>query len=68
MVHDSTPSITDLECLKVSRISFGSGAYRATISTLRKLASEVITKGQYETITNEVISYEDMMGFLHKNK
>ncbi|ACJ79287.1 isocitrate lyase/PEP mutase family protein [Bacillus paranthracis] len=66
LVHDSTPSITDLECLKVSRISFGSGAYRATISTLRKLASEVITKGQYETITNEVISYEDMMGFLHK--
>ncbi|MDA1582266.1 isocitrate lyase/phosphoenolpyruvate mutase family protein [Bacillus cereus group sp. TH230-1LC] len=67
LIHDSTPSIPDLECLNVSRISFGSGAYRATISTLRKLASEVIMKGQYETMTNDVISYENMVGFLHKN-
>ncbi len=67
LIHGSTPSISDLECLNVSRISFGSGAYRAIISTLRKLASEVITKGQYGTITNEVMSYEEMMGFLHKN-
>ncbi|MGF9769464.1 isocitrate lyase/PEP mutase family protein [Bacillus albus] len=67
LIHDSTPSISDLECLNISRISFGSGAYRATISTLRKLASEVIKKGGYGIITNEVISYEEMMEFLYTN-
>ena len=64
LAESSTPTILDLNHLNVKRLSFGSGAYRATVSNIQKIACEVMKQGHYKRMTNNSMSYEDMMDLL----
>src|SRR6202158_889722 len=45
-----TPSIPELEKLGVARVSLGSGALRATLGLLRRVAEELKTSGTYSAM------------------
>ncbi|WP_242144147.1 MULTISPECIES: isocitrate lyase/phosphoenolpyruvate mutase family protein [unclassified Bacillus cereus group] len=66
LVGRSTPKIQQLNSLGVSRLSFGSGAYRATMSALLEITEEVIKYGEYKRMMNNSFTYEKMMRILYQ--
>jgi 2-methylisocitrate lyase-like PEP mutase family enzyme len=54
-----TPSIPELEKLGVARVSVGSGAMRATLGLLRRVADELKTSGTYSAM-EETVPYAEM--------
>jgi 2-methylisocitrate lyase-like PEP mutase family enzyme len=54
-----SPSIEELAHLRVARVSLGSGPIRATLSLMRRLADEVLTRGTFSTLEG-IISHASM--------
>jgi 2-methylisocitrate lyase-like PEP mutase family enzyme len=54
-----SPSIAELARLRVARVSLGSGPIRATLSLMRRLADEVLTRGTFSTLEG-IISHASM--------
>lgn len=63
----TTPSITELQEIGVSRVSLGPRPMRAVLSLLRKIAKELMTAGTYKLMSESSISYSEVnQWFLEK--
>jgi 2-methylisocitrate lyase-like PEP mutase family enzyme len=60
-----SPSVAELENLGVARISIGSSAMRATMGTVRKIAQELKSSGNYRTLEDS-IPYGEMNELFRK--
>lgn len=56
----TTPPISELQDIGVSRVSVGPRPMRAMLSLLRKIAKELITTGTYKLMTESSISYSEV--------
>jgi len=56
----TTPCLADLQEIGVSRVSLGPRPMRAVLSLLRDVAAEIRSKGTFELMSNESISYDDI--------
>ncbi len=61
-----SPFVPELRALGVARVSLGSGAMRATLGALRRIAEEVKTKGTYELL-NGAPSHAEMNQLMPDN-
>ncbi len=52
----TTPSIPELAQLGVARVTFGSGQMRAALGRLRRIARELLERGTYTSMAEEMIS------------
>lgn len=55
-----TPSIPELARLGVARISVGSGAMRATLGLLNRVADELRGRGTYTKFTEDALSFDEV--------
>src|SRR5215510_438098 len=55
----TTPSIADLACAGVARVSVGSGLFRAAYTKAKQAAEEVLQSGTSSGFTEEAIQYQD---------
>jgi 2-methylisocitrate lyase-like PEP mutase family enzyme len=58
-----SPSVPELEKMSVARVSVGSGAMRATLGLVRRIAGELKGSGTYEALEG-AISYADVNGMM----
>jgi 2-methylisocitrate lyase-like PEP mutase family enzyme len=56
LVGSTTPSIVELAQLGVARVSFGSGMMRAVLARLRRIANELLERGTYSSMVEEMLS------------
>ena len=56
LAGSTTPSIQELAQLGVARVSFGSGMMRAALARLRHIAQELLERGTYTSMVEEMIS------------
>lgn len=56
----TTPPITELQEMGVSRVSVGPRPMRAVLSLLRKIAKELMTTGTYRLMSESSISYSEV--------
>lgn len=56
----TTPCLSDLQEIGVSRVSLGPRPMRVLLSLLREIASEIRTKGTFESMSNESVSYSEV--------
>ncbi|MGH7599259.1 MAG: isocitrate lyase/PEP mutase family protein [bacterium] len=56
----TTPPITELQEMGVSRVSVGPRPMRAVLSLLRKIAKELMTTGTYKLMSESSISYSEV--------
>ncbi len=54
------PSTTELQHLGVARVSMGGGPMRATLTTLRRIATELADQGTYTGFTENTISHAEI--------
>jgi len=59
LVGPGSPPVQDLEKLGVARATVGSGAMRATLGLVRRIAEELKNIGSYKTMEG-AISYDDL--------
>ena len=59
LVGPGSPSVPELEKLGVARVSVGSGAMRATLGLVRRIAEELKNAGSYKALEG-AISYDDL--------
>jgi len=52
-----TPSIAELSCLGVARVTFGSGPMRATLGLIERFAKELRDHGTFESMISGAVSY-----------
>jgi 2-methylisocitrate lyase-like PEP mutase family enzyme len=57
-----SPSIAELALLGVARVSFGSGAMRAVLARLRRIAHELREQGTYTSLSEEMLSGAEFRG------
>ncbi len=58
------PPLGELQTLGVARVSIGSGAMRATLGLVSRIATELSTQGTYTAMTEGAISYADVTRML----
>jgi 2-methylisocitrate lyase-like PEP mutase family enzyme len=56
----TTPCLADLQDLGVARVSLGPRPMRAALSVLKDIAMEINTKGTFELMSKESISYDEI--------
>ena len=56
----TTPCLADLQDLGVAHVSLGPRPMRAVLSVLRDIGREINTKGTFELMSKESISYDDI--------
>lgn len=56
----TTPPLPELERLGVARVSFGPRPMRACLSLLRRMAREWKEKGTYATMSDSVVTYDEV--------
>lgn len=56
----NTPTLSRLKELGVKRVSLGPRPMRAVFSLLRKIATELRTKGTYNLMNNSILSYSEI--------
>jgi 2-methylisocitrate lyase-like PEP mutase family enzyme len=54
-----SPPVATLARLRVARVSLGSGAARASLGQLRRVAKELAANGTYSAIASDAISYAE---------
>jgi 2-methylisocitrate lyase-like PEP mutase family enzyme len=54
-----TPTVAELEQLGVARLSIGSGAMRATMGLLTRIARQIRDEGSFALMTEGAVSYAD---------
>jgi 2-methylisocitrate lyase-like PEP mutase family enzyme len=59
LVGPGSPPVPELQKLGVARTTVGSGAMRATLGLVRRIAEELKTAGSYKTMEG-AISYDDL--------
>lgn len=60
-----TPSVAMLQRIGVARISIGSGAHRATLTTAQKIAHELLREGTFG-FTREAIPYDALNALMRR--
>lgn len=60
LASPKTPPVAELERLGVSRLSFGSGGYRAAIGAFRRVIQESLDKGTYGFLSEIAIPYAEI--------
>ncbi len=60
MIRRGLPSIRELERLGVKRVSFGPSASYATMGLLKRVSSEVLTRGTYRALVEGAITYREL--------
>ena len=61
MVLPGMPSAPELEKLGVARVSMGGGPARAALTTVRRIAEELLSSGTYSSFTApDIISHMEM--------
>lgn len=60
MVRRELPPVHELERLGVARISFGPSASYAALALLKRAAAEILEKGTYDLLTENVITFEEL--------
>lgn len=63
LANPDVPSIPELQRLGVARVSMGSGPMRATMALVRRMATELLENGTYETFTENTIPYNEVNQF-----
>lgn len=61
MVRKGLPPIRELERLGVRRLSLGPTSMYAALGALRKVATELLESGTYESLLSGPITYDDVM-------
>jgi 2-methylisocitrate lyase-like PEP mutase family enzyme len=64
----STPPMRELEAAGVSRLSLGPGLLKASVTTLRDIARELLEYGSYARFTDEAMSSTQIRKFLSKER
>jgi 2-methylisocitrate lyase-like PEP mutase family enzyme len=54
-----TPPVADLEKLGVARVSVGSGAMRATLGLIARIARQLREEGSFSLMTDDAMTYAD---------
>jgi len=62
----TTPSISELQELGVSRVSIGPRAMRATFGLLKRISQELLTTGTYELLDDNTYSYGEVNKWFKK--
>jgi len=57
---ETTPPISELEVIGVSRVSLGPRPMRAMLALLRKIAREILNLGTYRTMTDDALTYSEI--------
>src|SRR2546421_9914589 len=60
MVRKGLPSISELQRLGVTRVSFGPSSSYAAMGQLKRAAKEVLEKGTYENLTEGAITFDEL--------
>jgi 2-methylisocitrate lyase-like PEP mutase family enzyme len=60
------PPVAELERLGVARVSFGSGPFRASLGTLRRLAAELRAAGTCSQILSAAISFAEVQSLFER--
>ena len=60
MVRKGLPPVQELEKLGVARVSFGPSASYAVMGLLKRIATEVLEKGTYQTLVEGAITYDEL--------
>jgi 2-methylisocitrate lyase-like PEP mutase family enzyme len=60
MVRKGLPTITELESLRVARVSFGPSGSYAAMGFLKRAAKEVLEKGTYGNLVDGAISFDEL--------
>ena len=60
MVRKGLPPVQELEKLGVARVSFGPNASYAVMGLLKRIATEVLEKGTYQTLVEGAITYDEL--------
>ena len=60
MVRKGLPSVPELKCLGVARVSFGPSASYAALGFLKRVSKEVREKGTYGGLTDEAITFDEL--------
>jgi 2-methylisocitrate lyase-like PEP mutase family enzyme len=55
-----TPPVAELARLGVARVSVGSGPMRAALALARRIADEVLERGEYSSFTEEAVPYPEL--------
>ncbi len=58
------PPVPELARLGVARLSFGSSPHRATLGLLRRMAEEVRSRGTFESVFADALSYDETNALL----
>jgi 2-methylisocitrate lyase-like PEP mutase family enzyme len=64
LAGSGSPPAKEIEALGVARVSVGSGAGRAALGLVRRIANELRSKGTYELILNGQIPYAEVNAML----
>ncbi|UCE25700.1 MAG: isocitrate lyase/phosphoenolpyruvate mutase family protein [Candidatus Zixiibacteriota bacterium] len=56
----NTPPLDELREIGITRVSLGPRHMRATFALLKKIASEIMEKGTFSTMTTETMSYSEV--------
>lgn len=60
MVRKGLPSVSELERLRVARLSFGPSASYAAMGLLKRASQEVLEKGTYENLVDGAINFDEL--------
>ncbi|MDH3215810.1 MAG: isocitrate lyase/phosphoenolpyruvate mutase family protein [Candidatus Krumholzibacteria bacterium] len=64
----SAAPMRDLEKAGISRLSLGPGLIKASLTTMKNVASELMEYGTYDSFTNEVMTSDEIAGYVSKDK
>ena len=60
MVRKGLPGVSELERLRVARLSFGPSASYATMGLLKRVSQELLAKGTYENLVDGAINFDEL--------
>ncbi|UOY87875.1 isocitrate lyase/PEP mutase family protein [Bacillus glycinifermentans] len=68
LAGSGTPSVKLLSDMGIERISLGSGPFRASLTLLKTIGEEIISRGSFRHMTEGVLSYDDAAEWIHPPK
>ncbi|MBU5485105.1 isocitrate lyase/phosphoenolpyruvate mutase family protein [Clostridium sp. MSJ-11] len=68
LVVKETPSLDELSNIGVEVLSLGSAQYRGTVSNLENTCDHIVNHQNLKTITEEIISYNDISNYVKVGK
>lgn len=63
-----TPAIRDLEQAGISRLSLGPGLLRASFTTMKRIAEDLLQQGTYDAFTRDAVSSDEIVSYLSRDR